>query len=190
MATILTARLSPATAQQGGDAAFVRQLGDKLIGVINNSSPLAEKRRQILPLIDQYVDVSGIGRFALGRYWRLATPQQQQEFLKLFHRVLITSITDKLGDYKGVQMKVGSSEPHGPGRRLVNTIIDRPGQPPLNVQWVVAQVDGAPKISDVIGEGVSLGITERGDYTSYLQRNGNNVDALIDALKRQAARQA
>ena len=188
-ATILAARLSPVLAAQD-DAAFVRELGAKLIGIINNASPLAEKRRQILPLIDQYVDVSGIGRFALGRYWRTATPEQQQEFLHLFHQVLITSITDKLGDYKGVQMKVGSSQSHGAGRQLVNTVITRPSQPPLNVQWIVGQVNGAPKIEDVIGEGVSLGITERGDYTSYLQRNDNNVEALINALKRQAAHRA
>ena len=187
---ILASRLSPALAQQDGDAAFVRQLGAKLIGIINGPAPLAEKRTQILPLIDQYVDVSGIGRFALGRYWRMATPEQQQEFLQLFHRVLINSITDKLGDYRGVQMAVDSSQSRGPGHHAVNTVITRPGQPPLNVQWIVAQIDGAPKISDVIGEGVSMSITERGDYTSYLQRNGNNINALLNALKRQAAHQA
>ncbi len=187
---VLGSRLSPARAQSGGDVAFVRQLSDKLIGIVNSSSSLTAKRQQILPLIDDYVDVNGIGRFCLGRYWRIASPEQQQRFLELFHHVLSNAITDKIGQYEGVRIEVGTSEPHGPGLEAVNATISRPGQPPANVQWVIAHVNGAPKVSDIIGEGVSLSITQRGDYTSYLQRNNNNIEALLKALERQAARQA
>ncbi len=190
VAAMVTGHLAPALAQPVSDVAFVRQLSDKLIGIINGPGSLADKRQRILPLIDENVDVSGIGRFCLGRYWRTATPEQQQHFLDLFHRVLMHSITDKLGDYQGVRIEVGASEARGNGHSAVSSVITRPSQPPLNVQWVITHVDGAPKIADVIGEGVSMSITERGDYTSYLQRNGNNIDALLKALERQAAHQA
>ncbi len=186
-AAALTSRFSPAKAQDGRDIAFVRQLSEKLIAIINGPGSLAEKRQQILPLIDQNVDVDGIARFCLGRYWRTATPEQQQKFLTLFHHVLLNSITGKLGDYQGVRISTGSSTPRGNGLTAVDTMIDRPGQPQANVQWVIAEVAGTPKVADVIGEGVSLSITQRGDYSSYLQRNGNNIDALLKAMERQAA---
>jgi phospholipid transport system substrate-binding protein len=187
-AAILTSRFSPVLAQDSNDAAFVRHLSDELIRIINGPGSLADKRQQILPLIDQNVDVDGIGRFCLGRFWHLATPDQQQRFLKLFHHVLLNSITDKLGEYKGVRVDVGASTPRGPGETAVSTTIDRPGQPQTNVQWVIAQVGGRPKVADVIGEGVSLSLTQRGDYSSYLQRNNNNIDALLAAMQRQVTR--
>ena len=186
-AAVLTARFTPAMAQESRDTAFVRQLSEKMIAIINGPGSMAEKRQQILPLIDQNVDVDGIARFCLGRYWRTATPEQQQKFLALFHHVLLNSITGKLGEYQGVHISTGASTPRGNGLTAVSTVIDRPGQPQANVQWVIAQVAGAPKVADVIGEGVSLSITQRGDYSSYLQRNGNNIDALLKAMERQAS---
>ena len=186
-AAILAARFSPVLAQEGGDTAFVRGLSEKLIAIINGPGTLADKRRQILPLVDQNVDVDGIARFCLGRYWHIATPEQQQKFVELFHHVLLNSIAGKLGDYQGVRIATGSSAPRGNGLTAVSTTIDRPGQPQTNVQWVIGHATGGPKVADIIGEGVSLSITQRGDYSSYLQRNGNNVDALIKAMERQAA---
>jgi phospholipid transport system substrate-binding protein len=40
----------------------------------------------------------------------------------------------------------------------------------------------------VIAEGTSLRLTQRQDYASYLTRNNNNVDALINAMQQQTAR--
>ncbi len=183
---VLASRTSPVLAAESASSGFVRQLSEKLIAIINSPSPLAEKRQQILPLIDENVDVNGIGRFCLGRYWRMATPEQQQKFLQLFHRVLLNAITGKLGEYQGVRFDIGASVPRGPGQTMVSTTIYRPGQPQTNVQWVIAQVAGNPRVIDVIGEGVSLSITQRGDYSSYLQRNGNNIGVLLSAMQRQA----
>ncbi len=183
---VLASRTSPAFAAESTSSGFVRQLSEKLIAIINSPSTLAEKRQQILPLIDENVDVNGIGRFCLGRYWRMATPEQQQKFLQLFHRVLLNAITGKLGDYQGVRFDIGASAPRGPGQTMVSTTIYRPGQPQTSVQWVIAQVAGGPRVIDVIGEGVSLSITQRGDYSSYLQRNGNNIGVLLSAMQRQA----
>ena len=46
---------------------------------------------------------------------------------------------------------------------------------------------GGPKIIDVIAEGMSMRLTQRSDYASFLTRNNGNVGALILALQRQAA---
>jgi phospholipid transport system substrate-binding protein len=39
----------------------------------------------------------------------------------------------------------------------------------------------------VVAEGTSLRLTQRSDYSSYLSHNGNNVDTLISAMRRQVA---
>ena len=50
-------------------------------------------------IIDADVDVDGVARFCLGRFWRTATPAQQQQYLKLFRDMLVANISAKLGEY-------------------------------------------------------------------------------------------
>ena len=171
---------------QTSDAAFVQSLGDRLAAIVNGSGSLADKKAAVLPMLSRDVDVDAIGRFCLGRFWRTATPAQQQRYLALFHQVLTNSITGKLGDYRGVSVVVGQGTTVN-GDGLVPTTITRPGQPPVNVQWKISDSSGSPKVVDIIAEGVSLSINERDDYSSYLAHHGNDVQALIDALTRQVA---
>ena len=39
----------------------------------------------------------------------------------------------------------------------------------------------------MVAEGTSLRLTQRSDYSSYLNHNGNNIDSLIGAMRRQIA---
>jgi len=178
--------LSAPRARAQDAAAFVRQTGDALVQVVNSTAPRPTKREELERVLDRTVDVEGIARFALGRFWRAANPQQQQEYVHLFHEVLLNSITSKLGEYRGVQFTVGRTVPRQ-GGATVQTVILRPNNPPTNVQWVVADTGGSAKIEDVIAEGTSLRVTQQSDYISYLQHNGNSVQALINALRRQLA---
>jgi phospholipid transport system substrate-binding protein len=175
--------LRPAMAQSAGAEGFVKQFADSLVAVVNGPGSAAEKRQSLAPLIDQYVDVAAIARFCLGRFWSTATPAQQAAYTQLFHQVLINNISGHLGEYKGVSYTMTGTHSQGEDA-LVGTIIDRPNAPPANVQWVVRSA-GAPKVLDVVAEGTSLRLTQRQDYTSYLVRHGNSIDALIAALKRQ-----
>ena len=180
--------LSPIAAAQAqaSDAAFLQSLGDRLTAIVNGSGSTAEKKAEVLPILSHDVDVDAIGRFCLGRFWRTATPAQQQQYLTLFHQVLVNSITGKLGDYKGVSIAVGQTTPEN-GDSLVSTVINRPGQAPANVQWKVSDASGSPKVVDIVAEGVSLSLTQRSDYASYLAHNGDSVQALIGALTRQVS---
>jgi phospholipid transport system substrate-binding protein len=168
-------------------SAFVQQMGDKLVGIVNGAQSAADKRRALTQILEASVDVDGIARFCLGRFWRLATPDQQKRYLAAFHEVLVTNISSKLGEYKGVKLTVQRGRPQD-DEAIVTTIVDRPNNPPTNVDWVIEQPTAAPRIIDVIAEGTSLRLTQRQDYASYLTRNNNNVDALINAMQQQTAR--
>jgi phospholipid transport system substrate-binding protein len=176
----------PALAQDAEATAFVTDLSSQLVRVVNGPAPMDEKRRQIGNIIDSMVDVPTIARFCLGRFWNNATPQQQRDFTNLFHQVLINNITGHLGEYKGVSLTVTTTQERG-GNPYVGTIVRRPNVAPATVQWVISTKSGAPKVIDLIAEGTSLRLTQRSDYASYLSRNNNSVDALINALRRQVA---
>src|SRR3954451_8943450 len=85
----------PAVAQPSGSRAstFVKQVGDQLVAVGHGGGPARAKRAQMTKIIEAAVDVDGVARFCLGRFWRSATPEQQKHFTELFHQVLVTNIT-------------------------------------------------------------------------------------------------
>lgn len=179
----------PAAWAQGTNEAtrFVVKLGEDLIGIINAAGSYDDKKRRLQPLVEAAVDVDGIARFCLGRFARTATPAQLNEFNTLFRAVLMNNIFGKIGEFQGVTFSPTTTAQREQDI-LVGTLIRRPNQQPNTVQWVVNQVGGQMKIVDVVAEGTSLRLTQRSDYAAYMQRNNNNVDALIAAMKQQIAR--
>jgi phospholipid transport system substrate-binding protein len=167
-------------------SAFVKSTGDRLVGVVNGPGSAASKRAAMTQILNTDVDVDGIGRFCLGRFWRQATPDQQRQYLQLFHEVLVTNITAKLGEYQGVTFTMGRSRAQDE-EAVVSTTVIRPNNPPTAVDWIIANPTTAPKIIDVVAEGTSLRLTQRQDYASYLTHNNNSVDALIAAMKNQVS---
>ena len=63
--------------------------------------------------------------------------------------------------------------------------MEREGNKPVNITWLVENNAGAMQIGDVAAEGMSLRVTQRSDYAAFLSHNGGDVGALIAALKKQ-----
>src|SRR5579859_6249682 len=161
--------------------AFVQQTGNQLVGIVNGAQSAAQKRQAITRILEAAVDVDEIARFCLGRFWRTASADQQKRFVAAFHEVLVTNISSKLGDYQGVRLIVQRGRQQD-DQAIVTTEVDRPNNPPTTVDWVIEAPATAPKIIDVVAEGTSLRLTQRQDYASYLTRNNNDVNALINAM--------
>ncbi|MBV8870576.1 MAG: ABC transporter substrate-binding protein, partial [Acetobacteraceae bacterium] len=61
-------------------AAFVQALGNRLVGIVNGPGSTEQKSAALTRVIDSDVDVVGVGRFCLGLFWRVATPEQQRAY--------------------------------------------------------------------------------------------------------------
>ncbi len=183
---VLSAPTRPAMAQTAGDraAAFVKSTGDRLLAAMHGGGSVEDRRKTLGPIIDSAIDVDGIARFCLGRFWKNATADQQKRYTDLFHQVLIGNITSRLGEYQEVKLTIGRSQTRD-DNDIVSTVIERPNNPPATVDWVVANAVSSPKVIDVIAENTSLRQTQRNDYAAYLTRNNNDVDALIAAMAAQ-----
>lgn len=184
-AASLVSLMAPQCAWAQDATGFIVNLGNQLTAIVNSGGSYEDKKRRLAPVIEEAVDVDGIAQFCLGIYWRRTTPAQQTEFRRLFHAVLLNNIGGKLGQFQGVTFRPTTTSQRE-GDSVVGTIIQRPNQQPNNVQWIVSTASGRPKIVDVQAEGVSLRLTQRNDYSAYLTRNNNNVDALLNAMRQQA----
>lgn len=176
-----------ASAQVDPAVAFIQKRGEALTAIVNGDAPVAQKKQQVERLLSEAVDISGVGRFVVGRYWRTATAEEQREFQRLFHDLLLETIAARFGDLKGLKFHVVGGARGDDESKGVVTTIERPGQAAANVEWRVADQGGALKVVDLIAEGTSMRLTQRSEYTSVLQRNNGRFEALIAAMKHQLA---
>jgi phospholipid transport system substrate-binding protein len=58
------------------------------------------------------------------------------------------------------------------------------------VSWRVRENNGDFKILDIVGEGVSMAITLRSEYSTVLKNNGGQLPPLTEALREKVARGA
>jgi phospholipid transport system substrate-binding protein len=167
--------------------AMIQTTGGRLLSVVNSSAGYAQKQAQLKRLVDDNVDVDGVAHFVLGRFWRVATPQQQQDYMQTFRQLLVYAVTGQASTFQGASFSVGSATQQPVGI-VVNTTVNVPGKPQATVQWVVQMMNGQPKIIDIIAEGTSLRLTERNDYAGVISQHGGQVQPLIDAMRIQLAR--
>jgi phospholipid transport system substrate-binding protein len=187
-AFLVTYPVRYAQATQSGDRAvtFVKSTCDNLVTIVNSADSPEEKRHQIKEVLNSAVDVDDVGRFCLGRFWAIATPDQQQEYAALFRYLLVGKIAGHLGEYRGVRVTVGLARA-STDTEIVITKVDRPNRPVSQVDWVVSTATGSAKIVDVLSEGTSLRLTQSQEFTAYLAHHQYKVDALIDALRQNVA---
>jgi phospholipid transport system substrate-binding protein len=180
--------LRSARAQAGPRAvSFIKATSDQLVAITNSAASPREKRRRLQEVIDGTVDVDDIAHFCLGRFWPIATPDQQTQYMALFHELLVTKIASHLGEYQGVRVTMGLART-SEETEIVITQVARPENPPMQVDWVVSTTTGSPKIVDLLAGGTSLRLTQSADFTSYLAHHKYNVQDLIEGMRQLVAR--
>lgn len=159
---------------------FIRDLGQDAINAMESTSGDETARRaQFKKILNNKFDMNTISRFAMGRYWAVATDSEKREYTKLFKKMIVDVYTNRFSDYSGQTITVKGAKSAGNKDFIVNSLIVGGGQP-IRVDWRLRR----NKVIDVIVEGVSMSVTQRSEFASIIQRGGGDVSALIDHLKK------
>jgi phospholipid transport system substrate-binding protein len=164
--------------------AFIGNLGDEGIQTLGPNVPPAQRVARFRELFQSDFDATGIGRFAIGRYWQAYTPAQQQEFLRLFSEYTVQAYADKLGQYGGARFQVTGSEPAGE-EVVVNSQVLRANGQPVQIDWHLIQDGDGYKVNDVYVDRVSMKVTQREEFAKIIQNNGGQPSALLAVLRQE-----
>ena len=171
-----------------GAEQFIVSLADDAISSLT-SETLTEKERQIKfrKLLNGYFDINGIGRWALGRYWRKTSKSERLEYLVLFENLVVGTYANRFNKYKKEKLTVKSSSRRGKFA-LVKSQINSEKQKPIRIEWRVTRPNVNYKIFDIVIEGVSMIRTQRSEFSSVIRRNGGKVSSLLAALRKKTAK--
>jgi phospholipid transport system substrate-binding protein len=167
--------------------AFMNHLWDRAVELLDNKTDPAVRQARFRKLFHDSFDVAGIARFVLGRYWRSAGAEEQQEFATLFEGYVAFVYTARLANFGGQTLKIRGSRSDGDGVIVSSDVISPGNISPFRIDWRLVNDNGAYKVNDVIVEGISMSVTQRSEFASIIQRNGGNVHGLIAIIREKTA---
>lgn len=188
LAIALVGLATPALAQQNASQ-FISQLADRAIAMLKETakSGPAVREQRFREMFHENFDVSVMGQYVLGGYWQHASDAQRQSYLAQFEAFLVHAYARELDDYGGETLEVGQTTQDGDGYLVEGQIMQVDGDPPSPIVFRLVKRGESFKIVDVKVEGVSLGMTQRSDFTSFLRQNNGDIDALIARLHQMTA---
>jgi phospholipid transport system substrate-binding protein len=194
VAAVLIAAGSPPAKSQGPSAAasaavvegsqFVSDLAGRAVGELTTGDlPMPDRVARFRLLLTEAFDVPAIGRFVLGRYWRIASESERAEYLKLFEDYIVQTYVQRFNDFAGAQLKVLQTRP-GQETEVISTMeAVLPSRPAARFDVRMRREDGQFKIFDVVVEGISMSVTQRDDFAAVIQRSGGKVEGLLASLR-------
>ena len=128
-----------------------------------------------------HVDMGRVSSLVLGKHWRKATPAQKRAFAGQFKRMLVRTYATalrELGDWEirflPLRMKPGGK------RVVVQTMVNRPGAPPVAIDYRMYLRNGSWLAYDVKIEGISLITNYRSSFSRLIRQKG--IGGLIEDL--------
>lgn len=148
----------------------------------------AQRQSAIQQVLQTRFDLPYMAQTALGTHWTKATPEQQARFVKATETAEAKAYSERFGQYAGQTLTIGKTTSRPNGAFVVDSRLNQSNGQPIKLEWEVRQGAQGLRITDVKIEGVSMVMTRRSDFNSYIQQNGGKVQPLIDELESRAAR--
>jgi phospholipid transport system substrate-binding protein len=164
---------------------FVNSLADNVINnILTADVSQEEKMARFKSEFETALDLKNIGQFVLGIYWRKATAEERSAFLDAFMDFTTKTWADRFNLYQGQKIVFTGARNAEKKQLYVDSVIQN--NPPVEVIWRLKQKDNSYRIIDIIIEGVSMAMSYRNEYSSFLQTHNGDVSALTQELKKRS----
>ena len=181
----------PAVAQQSAAAELVQRTAAQVLDLVMTKTGAA-REAGILRVLETDFDLNYMARFTMGVHWDKATPAERERFLRVAANAEAHAYARRFGEYGGQTLTVDRTPPRsrGDGISVISSKLTQTDGDPLVLQWDVRDGGQGPRIVDVRVEGVSMIVTRRAEYNSFIQAHGGEIEPLISELEARARRDA
>jgi phospholipid transport system substrate-binding protein len=134
-------------------------------------------------------DLPYMARLALGTHWNEASEQQRARFLAALETAEVRAYSERLGKLAGYTLTIDKVDARPNGVWIVDSLFSQAGGQPIKLEWEVRDNGQGPRIADIKIAGVSMFLTKRAEFNSYILNTGGTVEPLVRELEVRAARQ-
>jgi len=161
---------------------FINIVMDDVHTIINSGKSEAAMLVDFERFFRDSAEVPLIAKTALGAPGRSASSKQLSAYIQAFQGYISRKYGRQFRDFTGAQLNVVSSRDLGAKGVLVTSKVDLPVKPDFDLGWWVIEVNGRPKMFDLIIEGISLISTERTEIGALLESFRGDIDKLTAKL--------
>lgn len=164
----------------------VRQASAQVLTELERQgAELTGNPQRLYALVDtvllRHMDFPRMARWALGKHWKTATPEQQARFVDEFRHLLVRTYATALAGYSGQRIEfLPQRSGAKPGEAVVRAEIRQAGGPVIPVQFSLYLKNGEWKAYDVTIDGISMVANYRASFAAEVRNGG--LEALITAL--------
>lgn len=193
-ATIVALALSPfgALAQQEAPDVLVKRISEEVVNAAKTDKQIqGGDQQRVLQLVEEkiipHVDFQHMTALAAGRFWRQATPDQQQKLTKEFRDLLIHTYSGAISQVRDQQLvfKPMRASPADTDVEVRSEVQQSRGEP-IQLNYRLEKTASGWKIYDVNVLGAWLVETYKGNFSSEIGKNG--IDGLIKVLTERNAK--
>jgi phospholipid transport system substrate-binding protein len=164
---------------------FVQSTVNRASEALSNKFSKEEKIQKLKEIASETVDIKGIGYYTLGAYRKSISDKQLKQYENLFEQYFLKSFSSRLAEYSNPEIEVTSKKELNKNYTMVSSILVSTEQrPEVKIDWrVYTKNSENPLIRDLIIEGLSLARTQKEEFSSIIQSNDGDINALFSTLK-------
>ena len=164
---------------------FVQSTVNRAAKTLSGNFTKEERIEKLKIIASETVDINAIGYYTLGSYRKNINDEQITEYENLFEQYFLKSFSSRLAEYSNPEIEVVSKKKINENYTMVSSILVSTEQrPEVKIDWRVYTKDSKnPQIRDLIIEGLSLARTQKEEFSSIIQSNNGDINALFATLK-------
>ena len=164
---------------------FIQSTVNRASQLLSKDISKDDKMNQLKVIAKETVDIRGIGFYSLGSARKGLSENQKKTYSDLFEKYFLKSFASRLAEYTNPEIEVKNKKILDENYTIVNSIlVGTAERPEVNINWrVYTKNPDNPLIRDLIIEGLSLARTQKEEFSSILNSNDDDINALFKVLK-------
>ena len=164
---------------------FVQSTVNRAAKTLGGNFTKKERIEKLKEIASETVDINGIGYYTLGAYRKNLNDKQIEQYKVLFEQYFLKSFSSRLAEYSNPEIEVVSKKKINENYTMVSSVLVSTEQrPEVKIDWrIYTKNPKNLKIRDLVIEGLSLARTQKEEFSSIIQSNDGDINALFSNLK-------
>ena len=164
---------------------FVQSTVNKASEILSKNITRDEKIEKLKIIAKESVDIKGVGFYSLGSIRKSLNDDQKEKYLELFESYFLKSFSSRLAEYTNPHIEVTGQKVINKNYTIVNSnLVGTSERPEVKIDWrIYTKNPNTPLIRDLIIEGLSLARTQKEEFSSILNSNDKDINALFKILE-------
>ena len=164
---------------------FVQSTVNRASKVLSDNISKDQKIEELKKIAKDTVDIKGIGFYTLGSARKNLNDSDKKIYTDLFEQYFLKSFSSRLAEYTNPEIDVYGKEMLSDKYTIVNSLLKGTQErPEVKIDWrIYTKNSERPLIRDLIIEGLSLARTQKEEFSSILNTNEGDINALFKTLE-------